>query len=85
MISTDDILTLTKEAFVTGFVLTVLYMIMDYVYTVYYEKQTFEFNAFKKEYALVYFAGVVGHLVLQASGINKWYCNNGLACKSVTI
>ena len=81
MLSTDDMLTLTKEAVVTGLVLTVLYMIMDYVYTVYSEKQTFEFKPLKKEYVFVYFAGMVGHFALQASGVNKWYCDNGLACK----
>ncbi len=26
--------------------------------------------------------GVLVHLICQYSGINKWYCTNGIACKA---
>jgi hypothetical protein len=25
---------------------------------------------------------VVAHLLLEAQGVNKWYCKNGVACRS---
>jgi len=30
----------------------------------------------------VFLAGMIGHLVFEALGINRWYCHQGAACSA---
>jgi hypothetical protein len=39
------------------------------------------FNKYHIMEASLFFAGVLAHLTLEALGVNKWYCKNGVACK----
>jgi hypothetical protein len=42
-----------------------------------------ECKNWNKFYAMeitLFVAGVLGHLVFEFSGANKWYCKNGFAC-----
>ena len=39
---------------------------------------------FNKYYVMelsLFLTGVIAHLVFEYTGINKWYCKNGIACK----
>jgi hypothetical protein len=32
----------------------------------------------------VFMTGVIGHIIFEVTGANKWYCKNGSACKGST-
>jgi hypothetical protein len=39
---------------------------------------------FNKYYVMelsLFLTGVIAHLVFEYTGINKWYCKNGVACR----
>ena len=31
----------------------------------------------------LFFTGFFAHLILEMSGVNKWYCKNGFACQKI--
>lgn len=39
-----------------------------------------DWNKFYTMEITLFVAGVLGHLVFEFSGANKWYCKNGFAC-----
>jgi hypothetical protein len=68
-----------KEALIVGVVLTVVGMVL-HLLTKYVMVHDMNDN---KILALHFFvAGVVVHLLCEYTGINKWYCSNGVACSS---
>lgn len=31
----------------------------------------------------LFVCGFLGHILFEIIGVNKWYCKNGIACKSI--
>ena len=60
-------LNIATEAFVVGLVMMIIFMIIHK-----YDKNTTR-SAF--------LTGVLGHLMFEYAGANKWYCKHGAACK----
>ena len=43
-------------------------------------------NLFKMNLSIkIFLTGVIGHYICEVSGLNRWYCKNGNACKSKNI
>ena len=61
------------EAVVVGIGLMVLWYLMNLV----------DQNIWKKNMLVsMFITGVVFHLIAEFTGVNKWYCTNGNACRS---
>lgn len=39
-----------------------------------------DFKNCNNEFMFMFLVGVLMHLLFEFSGINKWYCKNGVAC-----
>jgi len=66
-------LNLLIEAFVVGVVFTVVILILNSV---------FGFNNDLTKLAILgFFSAVITHFLFELLGANKWYCDNGVACK----
>lgn len=61
------------EAFVVGLAMAAIFYILQMVDFI--KEKT---NIFMQ----VFLAGIIGHIIFEVIGANKWYCDNGMACKS---
>ena len=76
-------LDLLKEATVVGISLILFGYIGSYIASVILP-DTKRGEYFNKYYVMelsLFLAGFIAHLVFEYTGINKWYCKNGVACK----
>ena len=66
---------LAKEAFLVGFILSIIGILIYFIFQKFFENCN---------YILIFFvffiSGILFHLICEFSGINKWYCKNGIAC-----
>ena len=69
------------EAFVVGIITVIVGTAVSYLFfNVRKGKQSWKRN-YGMEIAL-FLTGVFIHLICEFTGINKWYCKNGNACKN---
>lgn len=66
-----------KEALMVGVVLTVVGMLL-HLLTKYVKHHDMNDNTVLAVHFFV--AGFVVHLLCEYLGVNKWYCDNGVAC-----
>jgi hypothetical protein len=72
-----------KEVLIEAFVVGLLTVLVGYV-SLYILMHIFKQTG-NKDYLTeksFFITGVLVHLICQYSGINKWYCTNGNACKN---
>lgn len=77
---------LLGEAFVVGLITTIIGILISIPIEYLFDIQLVSFTDWKKHHAIeaAFFAtGFLTHLMLQAIGLNRWYCNNGYACSQV--
>ena len=71
-----------KEVISVGIGTVILGLAVRYVVAVYYEKINPDFIFSNKGMWLsLFLTGALLHSICEVSGINKWYCKNGVACK----
>lgn len=58
---------LIYETILIGFLTVLIYLIID--------------KFVECKYRKIFLVGVIIHLFCEFSGINRWYCKNGNACK----
>jgi len=69
------------EAFIVGIITVIVGSAVSYLFfNVRKGKQSLNLN-YGMEIAL-FLSGVFIHLICEFTGINKWYCKNGNACKN---
>lgn len=67
------------EALIVGVGLVVVGMLMHVIASKYMK------HDMNNNYVLAshfFIAGIIVHLLCEYSGINKWYCKNGIACST---
>jgi hypothetical protein len=72
---------LLVESIIAGVMLTVIGIAIHYI-TVQVFKQPHDLNDMKVYGVHLLLSGFVLHLVSEWSGINKWYCKNGVSCRN---
>jgi len=83
----NDTITLLIEALVVGLVTTVIGSVVGYLVSIYYPfkvelpSDCKSYNKYFIMQVCLFFTGLVTHLLFELVGGNKWYCNNGVACK----
>jgi hypothetical protein len=71
---------LLVEAIIAGVMLTVIGIAIHYI-TVQVLKQSHDLNDMKVYGVHLLLAGFVLHLASEWTGVNKWYCKNGVSCR----
>ena len=66
-----------KESLVTGLILTLVGLVLHYLYNKY---QPHDLNNLQVYGLHLFIVGVVTHMLLEYTEVNKWYCKNGNAC-----
>ena len=73
------------EAFIVGIVLILIAYLVNFVIAkLYFTNLPKICKKWNKNHIMeisLFFIGVVTHLVCEFTGVNKWYCKNGNACK----
>ena len=83
----NNTITLLIEALVVGLVTTVIGSIVGYIVGLMYPfkidlpSECKSYNKYFIMQVCLFFTGFVTHLLFEVVGGNKWYCNNGVACK----
>ena len=78
-------MSLLTECVAVGAVVVVVGVVVSYVVGMFHEGTKSACKDWNKNHVMeitLFFIGVVVHLVCEFSGINRWYCKNGNACKS---
>ena len=71
-----------KEVISVGIGTVILGLAVRYVVAVYYEKINPDFIFSNTGmWISLFLTGALLHTICEYSGINKWYCKNGVACK----
>ena len=71
-----------QEVFVVGLGTLILGLVVRYIVAVYFEKINPDFIFTNKGmWISLFLTGSLLHLGCEISGVNKWYCKNGFACK----
>lgn len=78
---------LLVEAFIVGIVIVIIGLIVSkFTSPILGVKLPDECESFNDKYVMectLFLTGFLGHLFFEAIGANKWYCNNGVACKKL--
>lgn len=73
------------EAIVVGIVLVIIGIIVNAMLPKYFKVDLPDScKDWNKKHAMeisLFLTGFTAHLLFEATGINKWYCKNGAACK----
>ena len=77
---------LLVEAFVVGLSLVVIgnavgYGVSKFWYSVELPEICKEWNEFYEMELSLFLTGFLGHLLFEVTGVNRWYCKHGHACK----
>lgn len=76
---------LLLEATVVGIIIVIIGLIVGFLVgpmlSVDLPKICEEWNQNHAMEISLFLTGFLGHLALEATGVNKWYCENGNACK----
>ena len=71
-----------QEVIVVGLGTLILGLVVRYIVAVYFEKINADFIFTNKGmWISLFLTGALLHLGCEISGVNKWYCKNGFACK----
>ena len=74
------------EAMFVGIITVIIGHLSRYLLNLYYnvEEKVSIYESWNKNYIMekqLYVTGLLIHIICQLSGINHWYCKNGVACK----
>ena len=72
-------LALSYEALAVGVVTVLLGVVLHHLSLQFYGQH--DLNDMKMFAVHLFFIGVVVHLLCEVTGVNKWYCSNGVACQ----
>jgi hypothetical protein len=83
----DDNLRIIIEAMFVGIITVIIGHLSRYLLNLYYnvEEKVSIYEDWNKNYIMekkLYITGFLTHIICQISGINQWYCKNGIACKN---
>jgi amino acid permease len=67
------------EALIVGLLVIVIGMVLHYISLKVYGEH--DLNDMKVFAIHLFVIGIITHLLCEYTGINKWYCTNGVACK----
>ena len=75
------------EAMFVGIITIIIGHLSRYLLNLYYniEEKVSIYEDWNKNYIMekkLYITGFLTHIICQISGINQWYCKNGIACKN---
>lgn len=70
---------LYSEALVVGVMVVLLGVVLHHLTIHIYGPH--DLNDMKMFAIHLFFIGVVTHLLCEAVGVNRWYCDNGVACQ----
>jgi uncharacterized membrane protein len=67
------------EAFTVGLLVMIIGIVLHYVSLKIYGPH--DLNDIVVFLVHLFIIGVITHLLCEFTGVNKWYCTNGVACK----
>jgi cell division protein FtsW (lipid II flippase) len=68
---------LIKEAFFIGIILSIIGIIILFIFDKFFKNRNY-YNMF----FMFFICGIIFHFICEISGLNKWYCKNGIACNN---
>ena len=75
---------LLQEALIVGIIIVVIGSIVSYIISKFNTHKMPPICKYWNKYHIMeiclFFTGFLGHLALEALGMNKWYCKYGRAC-----
>ena len=74
---------LLLEAIIVGFVLVIISYVVVFLISKFYSHNLPKIcKKWNKDLKIfLFFIGVFTHFLFEFTGLNKWYCRNGYACK----
>lgn len=68
---------LIKEALIVGIVLSIIGIILLFIFDKIFKNRNYYIM-----FLTFFLSGIIFHFICEISGLNKWYCKNGFACKN---
>ena len=73
-----DYLKFSVEVLVVGIMTVIIGLIISYITM---GEKAKKFNHWERVALSFFLTGLIIHLLCELTGLNKWYCKNGQACK----
>lgn len=70
-------LNIIKEGFMVAIVTLIIGTLMKFIIDYFFKSKENKSYTF---FIILFITGFVAHILCQYTGINKWYCKNGVAC-----
>ena len=71
-------LNIIKEGFMIGLVTLIIGFIIKFIIDYLFKPK--DDNKYYIFIIILFITGFIAHIICQYTGINKWYCKNGVAC-----